>query len=885
MSRESDSSSSGPRGRGGAAYPSGTPPYGSRPYPSQDGPLGGADEEARGAARPEEPKTETTLTTRIRINIPGSRPIPPVVMRKPVGDDGAAGGDEGGERGGNERTGATARPDATVAMAVVGGDQVSAGVPAQDAPKPKPEAKEKKEAETSDWFAPRKSRGGSGSAGASSVTGSTPLPPQPAPAVDPAGPETTQAFPTPPQPGAGLSEPPYFADGYAEGRADGFSGAPQDGFAGAPQDGFSGAPQNGYGGGGQNGFAGGSTTDFPGTAQGFPGSGQDFAGAPQDYPGAPQDFAGVPQDFPGAGQDYAGAPAGGFPGGPAEGYPAGAGDGFSGGAPGGYPGGGFPGDGFAGADPTQGAPTAITPELRLGGPAGTTGQHPLPPFPPGPAGPTTGPAGGDMPVPPATGPGMDGGFPGQPPTPPSGAPLSGGLGATTGAAPFAGNDLFRDADPTPGGGVPGAHVSGETLVSGIPSAPPAQKKKKAPAKPAQNGAAKPGAGSKPSGKSSSKSSSSAVPDFSGGQAGPLTFAPSTASSGRAAAPAAASAATPGPAPAPAAAPPAPPAASGKKSTKPAKKKGRSKLVMVGAGLVGVVGVAYAAGLVLNHADVPNGTTVLGIDIGGSSKEDAVQKLDDTLGKRASAPLKVTVDGEQHQLKPSVAGLSLDTEGTVRDVSGRDYNPVNVIGSLVGSTRTAGDPVVVDEEKLSDALERLAGESGTSSEGTIEFVPGKAQAVYGKPGKGLNVDAAVKAVSDAFRHRAETGEDKAVVLPVVTREPKIANSEIDAKMKSFAEPAMSGIVTVKAGTGSIQFGPERSLPKILSMRVVDGRLQEHYDLEAVKALYGNAFDGVLIERGTGGKTPVTPEDVVGAMRQALLEKDPAKRVAVIPLSPN
>ncbi|MFE6189303.1 helix-turn-helix domain-containing protein [Streptomyces sp. NPDC056465] len=30
------------------------------------------------------PRTETTLTTRIRINIPGSRPIPPVVMRTPI---------------------------------------------------------------------------------------------------------------------------------------------------------------------------------------------------------------------------------------------------------------------------------------------------------------------------------------------------------------------------------------------------------------------------------------------------------------------------------------------------------------------------------------------------------------------------------------------------------------------------------------------------------------------------------------------------------------------------------------------------------------------------------------------------------------------------------
>ncbi|MGW2928452.1 hypothetical protein ACWC8S_26585, partial [Streptomyces fungicidicus] len=80
MSRETDTPSSGPNGRGGAAYPSGTPPYGIPAIPDEGTDAG------RSAARPEERKTETTLTTRIRINIPGSRPIPPVVVRKPVTD-------------------------------------------------------------------------------------------------------------------------------------------------------------------------------------------------------------------------------------------------------------------------------------------------------------------------------------------------------------------------------------------------------------------------------------------------------------------------------------------------------------------------------------------------------------------------------------------------------------------------------------------------------------------------------------------------------------------------------------------------------------------------------------------------------------------------------
>lgn len=86
MSRETDSSSSGPQGRGGAAYPSGTPPYGSRQYPSPHPEQDAPEETAEAPAQPGEPKTETTLTTRIRINIPGSRPIPPVVMRTPMSD-------------------------------------------------------------------------------------------------------------------------------------------------------------------------------------------------------------------------------------------------------------------------------------------------------------------------------------------------------------------------------------------------------------------------------------------------------------------------------------------------------------------------------------------------------------------------------------------------------------------------------------------------------------------------------------------------------------------------------------------------------------------------------------------------------------------------------
>ncbi len=140
------------------------------------------------------------------------------------------------------------------------------------------------------------------------------------------------------------------------------------------------------------------------------------------------------------------------------------------------------------------------------------------------------------------------------------------------------------------------------------------------------------------------------------------------------------------------------------------------------------------------------------------------------------------------------------------------------------------------------------------------------------------------VTKAFRTMVATGKADPVELPVTTKEPAITQAELDRAMKEFAEPAMSGIATVKAGTKSLAFGP-KSLPKILSMQAVDGHLVEKYDLEALKATYGNSFDGILITRGTGEKTPVTPQDVAGALGKALRGKSAAERTATIDTNPS
>ncbi|MFB7592605.1 hypothetical protein [Streptomyces sp. NPDC056169] len=729
--RETDSSSSGAQGRGGAAYPSGTPPYGSRQYPSLHPSQDAPEETPVAPAPPEEPKTETTLTTRIRINIPGSRPIPPVVVRTPVAEAPAA-----------EREPEPRRAPAPVA------EPVPAPVPEPvAAPEPVGAEEAPKAKETSDWFAPRKA--------------------SPAPAPTPA-----PALPSAPAAPGPLTAAPD---------------APGTGFAGSAT---SGVPTVG-------------TTPSSRPVASNPGAGNPLyesgtpAGGTPRYEGTPG-YDATPM--------YDGTPSGGTPmydGTPSGGTPA------------------YDGTPAAGTPLYDGTPSGGTPAYR--GPAG------------GPTGPTTGPVtgiaslGGPAPTAPFPGtpgaPGAQGGAPRMSddtailtPQPPAPKPPQG-----QGQGPAQGPGPMRPQAPGQGMAADGAgHISGDTLTSGIPVVPPS--------------AARP------------------------------NLTPRIEE-------------TPAQAPAPAAPRPAP------APSRAQAKKGRSKLVLVAVGVVGLAGVAYGAGLLLNHSDVPKGTTVLGVDIGGGTKEEGVNKLEAALGKRAAAPLQLSIGGKKVQMPPEKAGLALDSQETVRGAAGSDYNPVSVIGSLFGGERVAKPVFPVDEEKLAVALRDLAGASASATEATIRFAPNKVTPIEGKPGAGMDVQRSMISVRDAYRAQVETGQGKVVDLPVTTLRPSVTKAELDRAMREFAEPAMSDRITIIAGGKQIQFGPARSLPQILSMKAVDGRLIEVYDKKAIERLLDGAFDGVMITKGDGAKHQVSADDVAFVMRDALMGKTKAERTKVINLSGN
>ncbi|MFF1413832.1 hypothetical protein ACFVX6_29270 [Streptomyces sp. NPDC058289] len=612
----------------------------------------------------------------------------------------------------------------------------------------------------------------------------------------------------------------------------------------------------------------------PGPGEGMPSNwfAPRKAGSPPAPGQAPAPAPGRgPAPAPAGGPRFDGPPQQGFaqgPAGPRPGAPMGPGPG----APMG-PGPGAP------MGPGQGAPMGPGPGAPMGpGPGAPIGPGQGAPMGPGRGGPGPAPAQ-------AGGPRFDGppqqGFAQGPPGPRPGAPMGpgpGGPGVGTGPgagypAPPAGPGGPRTggpAGPTQGPGPAGPPAPQPGPGAGVdygsgPTTGPVAKALIAPVPPAP---AWPGSGRGPDGPTGGPALGS-VPV--GGTQEPSWPGPELDAAGY-----------PQPAPTPAPANKAKPKATAPAPARPAK-KGRNKVVLLGGALFVLGGVAYGAGLLLNHSDVPKGTTVMGVDISGS-RDEAVAKLQTSFGNRAAAPLQLTVGGKTVELKPEKAGLSLDSQTTVRNAAGSDYNPVTVIGSLFGSERKAEAVLPTDDEKLRVALQELAGTAGSATEGTITFDTGKAVAVPGKPGSTLDVDGSVSLVTKAFHDMVATGQAAPVALPVATKDPVVDQSELDRAMKDFAQPAMSASVLVKAGTKSIPLGA-KSLPKILSMQVVDGHLVEKYDLEALKTAYGNTFDGVLIMRGTGEKTAVTPQDVAGVLGKALRGKTTAERTAVIPTNPS
>lgn len=316
---------------------------------------------------------------------------------------------------------------------------------------------------------------------------------------------------------------------------------------------------------------------------------------------------------------------------------------------------------------------------------------------------------------------------------------------------------------------------------------------------------------------------------------------------------------------------------------------RRTLAIAGGSVLAVLVLGLGATTALAGDDVPRGTRVAGVDLGGLSRAQAVARLEQ--GLDASAPVRLTADGEPLVLDPADAGLALDPAATVERAL--SAGPLDRLKAVLGAERDVDARTSVDRAALTSALTRLKDDVDREArEGAVRFtaepvpVPAMPQT-----GRDLQVDDAVDAVREAWP------SDEPIALPVDVEEVRTTAEQVDRVLREVAVPAIAAPVTVSAPGGSVDVEPidiakalriETGDDGTLTPRIEQGVLHERVR-DRLKAVGQPPVDATFrIEGGTPvvvpGKdgTSISPADLAAAVLGVLT--DPAPRTADAPLSP-
>ena len=214
------------------------------------------------------------------------------------------------------------------------------------------------------------------------------------------------------------------------------------------------------------------------------------------------------------------------------------------------------------------------------------------------------------------------------------------------------------------------------------------------------------------------------------------------------------------------------------------------------GIVGVVvlmALVYIGLVVTSGSSAHAGTTVEGVDIGGMSEAEAAATVQDALGPAAAKRLKVRALDQTFGLRPVAAGLSLDAAASVAPAFGDTWNPITLLGNLIG-TNDLPAVVAVDGPLLTAQVQIMADAVDVPpTEPTLVVEAGEPVLTPGVPGRELDRDATASAMVEAVL------KPRAPVEAVVLEAPPIVTDAAVQDAIDMAASAAASPVTVTADT--------------------------------------------------------------------------------------
>lgn len=250
-------------------------------------------------------------------------------------------------------------------------------------------------------------------------------------------------------------------------------------------------------------------------------------------------------------------------------------------------------------------------------------------------------------------------------------------------------------------------------------------------------------------------------------------------------------------------------------------------VLLVAGYLGVA--AYASGR------TPSDTKVGGIQVGGLDPAAARKALATAVTERGSAPVTLTAGAKSATIAPADAGLVIDLDASVRDLTGFSLNPAKVISHLTGGV-TRSLTTQVDEDKLKAAVTKASAALAVApKEGAISVAGGKVAITAPVKGQAVEVDKTADLIAASWPRSAP------IMAPVTDSTPKVSADELQRVKTEFADKAMSGPIAIKAGDKTFEMSAATLAPAISFPADGEGKITPKFDDKAIIDAVAKAAD--------------------------------------------
>ena len=233
--------------------------------------------------------------------------------------------------------------------------------------------------------------------------------------------------------------------------------------------------------------------------------------------------------------------------------------------------------------------------------------------------------------------------------------------------------------------------------------------------------------------------------------------------------------------------------------------------------------------------IASGTTVSGVDVSGLSPREARDRIGKGVGDQLAQPVTLTVGQGSSELVPAKSGVSVDTDASVKKLTGFTLNPLTLAHRL-GGQRT--DAVIrVDSTALRGALEdRVTTMANGAVSAAVTLEGTKPVITPASNGIGLDVDASLKQLSGTWPLGKKT-----LAMAEGTAVPAITDEEATKFVDGTLTPLLSSGLTVNtAGAGAQSKSPgaaaafsPQDTAEMLKLSSEGGTLSVTFDSNALR----------------------------------------------------